>query len=247
MIPLFDRNPSRRLPWVTIGLIVLNFAVFIYMLTLSRVSMDIFTYRYAAVPWELLHGKQLPVQDLMQLLPLTSPGVSKSIYFSLISCMFLHAGWLHILFNMLFLGIFGDNVEDTMGHLPFLVFYLVCGVAATMLHAVVYPNSIAPLVGASGAIAGVLGAYLVLFPRARIYALLIVIPLSVPAWVFIGVWIVYQFLAGFTSQSSVTENVAVFAHIGGVAVGVLITFVFYPILKRRRRPTARVRKTDAKQ
>lgn len=247
MIPLFDRNPSRRLPWVTIGLIVLNFAVFIYMLTLSRVNLDIFTYRYAAVPWELLHGKQLPVQDLMQLLPLTSPGVSKSIYFSLISCMFLHAGWLHILFNMLFLGIFGDNVEDTMGHLPFLVFYLVCGVAATMLHAVVYSNSIAPLVGASGAIAGVLGAYLVLYPRARIYALLIVIPISVPAWVFIGVWIVYQFLAGFTSQSSVTENVAVFAHIGGVAVGVFITFVFYPILKRRRRPTARVRKIDEEQ
>jgi membrane associated rhomboid family serine protease len=245
MIPLYDRNPSRRLPWVTIGLIVLNFAVFIYMLTLSRASLDVFIYRYAAVPWELLHGKQLPAQDLMQLLPLTSPGVSKSVYLSLASCMFLHAGWLHILFNMLFLGIFGDNVEDTMGHLPFLLFYLVCGVAATMLHAVVFPNSIAPLVGASGAIAGVLGAYLVLFPRARIFALVIVIPMPVPAWIFIGVWIVYQFLAGLAAQSSVTENVAWFAHVGGVAVGILITLVFYPILKRRRGSRVRVHPTDA--
>lgn len=233
MIPLFDRNPSLRFPYVTAGLILANLTVFIYMLTLGSQSLDTFIYRYSAIPWEILNGRQLPAQDLAQLLPLTSPEVYKSVYPSLASSMFLHAGWLHLLFNLLFLGIFGNNVEDAMGHLPYLLFYLACGVAATMLHVVVFPNSIAPLVGASGAIAGVMGAYLVMFPRAQIYSLVFIIVIPVPAWVFIGVWLAYQFLAGLSSQSSMTENVAWFAHIGGVAFGIVITLIFYPLLKRR--------------
>lgn len=234
MIPLFDRNPTRRFPYVTVGLILANLAVFIYMLTLSSSGLDTFIYRFAAVPWEVLNGRQLPAWELAQLLPLAEPGITKNVYLSLATCMFLHAGWLHLLFNLLFLGVFGNNVEDAMGHLPFLLFYLLSGVAATMLHAAVFPNSIAPLVGASGAVAGVMGAYLVLFPRARVFALVFIVILPVPAWVFIGVWIGYQFFAGLAAQSSVTENVAWFAHIGGVAFGVGATLAFYPLLKRRR-------------
>lgn len=239
MIPLYDRNTSRRVPLVTIALIVVNFAVFLYMMTLNTLDLDIFIYRFSAIPWELMHGHPVLYNDFVQLMPLSTPEVAKNVYLSLVTCMFIHSGWLHILSNMLFLGIFGNNVEDVMGHVPFLFFYLLCGVAATMLHAVIYPNSIAPLVGASGAIAGVLGAYLVLFPRAWIMALVFVIPVSVPAWLFIGVWIAYQFLAGLSTQSSLAENVAWFAHIGGVAAGIVVTLIFYPLLKRRLRPKVR--------
>jgi membrane associated rhomboid family serine protease len=244
MIPLFDRNPTRRFPYVTVGLILANLAVFVYMLTLGSSALDTFIYRFAAVPWEVIHGHQLPALDLAQLLPLAEPGMSKNVYLSLATCMFLHAGWLHILFNMLFLGVFGNNVEDAMGHLPFLFFYMLSGAAATMLHVAVFPDSIAPLVGASGAIAGVMGAYLVLFPRARIYALVFIIILPVPAWVFIGVWIGYQFIAGLASQSSVTENVAWFAHIGGVAFGVAVSLFFYPLLRRRRERDRQARRVE---
>lgn len=244
MIPLYDRNPSRRVPWVTIALIVVNFAVFVYMMTLNSLDLDLFIYRYSAIPWELLHGHPLPYGDFAQLLPLSAPMTNKVVYLSLFTSMFVHSGWMHILFNMLFLGIFGNNVEDAMGRVPYLIFYLVCGAAATMLQSVVYPDSIAPMVGASGAIAGVLGAYMVLYPRAWIMALVLVVPISVPAWLFIGYWIVLQLLAGLSTQSSLTENVAWFAHIGGVAAGVVVTLLFYPLLRKRiRRMPGRVRHT----
>lgn len=244
MIPLYDRNPSRRVPWVTIALIVTNFAVFIYMMTLNSLDLDTFIYRFSAIPWELLHGHALPYNDFLQLMPLSTPAIGKNVYLSLFTSLFVHSGWLHLLFNMLFLGIFGNNVEDAMGHVPYLVFYLICGAAATMLQSVVYPESISPMVGASGAIAGVLGAYLIIYPRAWVMTLVFVIPVPVPAWLFIGVWIVYQFLAGLATQSSLTESVAWFAHIGGVAAGILVTLVFYPLLKPRiRRRKKRVFRT----
>lgn len=234
MIPLWDRNPARRFPLVTAALILANLAVFLYMLTLSPSGLETFICRFAAVPREICSGRQLPAPEAAQLLPLADPGMVKNVYLALVTCMFLHSGWLHLLFNLLFLAVFGNNVEDAMGHLAYLLFYLLCGVAATVLHAAVYPQSAAPLVGASGAIAGVMGSYLLLYPRARIVALAFFLVLPVPAWAFIGAWAACQFLAALASRGGASVNVAWFAHAGGMACGVAATLAFYPLLKGRR-------------
>ena len=236
MIPFRDENPSRRPALVTWGLILVNVLVFIYMLTLNAVDLDLFIYRYAVVPWEVINAQRLPPGTLGQLLGLGGTPPSKNIWLSLLTCMFLHSGWMHIAFNMLFLFIFGNNVEDAMGHLPYLVFYLVCGLGASLLQCVVEPNSLKPVVGASGAIAGLMGAYLILYPRARILTLVFIFLVYVPAWAFIGVWIVYQIISALEDMSGMTGGVAWFAHIGGVATGLLITLLFYPLLRNRTHP-----------
>lgn len=140
----------------------------------------------------------------------------------------MHAGWLHLLGNMLYLGIFGDNVEDRMGHLRFLLFYLACGVAATFAQLWVMPNSNIPNLGASGAIAGVLGSYLLLFPRGRVYMLLFRWITPVPAWLALGFWIVLQVLsgAGSLANAGTTGGVAYMAHIGGFLAGLILTLPF---------------------
>ncbi len=233
MIPLRDENPPIRAALVTWSLILANLAVFIYMLTIKGSELDSFIYRFSSIPWEVTRGQRLPPNVLSQLLSGAAGLPQKNIYLSMITCMFLHSGWLHLAFNMLFLAIFGNNIEDAMGHFPFLCFYLISGVAATGLQTIVNPNSIAPMVGASGAISGVMGAYLVLYPRARILTLAFIFIVYIPAWAFIGVWIVYQLLSAAESISGVVSGVAWFAHLGGFASGALMSIAFYPVLKKR--------------
>ncbi|MEW6552966.1 MAG: rhomboid family intramembrane serine protease [Actinomycetota bacterium] len=235
MLPLFDRNPTRKVPVVTLSLILANAAVFAYMLFLSGSQYELFIYRFSVVPWEIVHAGQLPPSGLQQLFGYSLATVpSKQVYLALLTSLFLHEGWLHILGNMLFLWIFGNNVEDVMGHLPFLVFYLACGLFGTLAHVAIYPNSINPLLGASGAISGILGAYLLLYPRAWVWTWVFLFILPIPAFAVIGFWILLQVVQGLTSVGSGSVGVAFFAHLGGVVIGLIITGIFYPVLRRRR-------------
>jgi membrane associated rhomboid family serine protease len=216
-IPIKDDNPLRviRFQTVTAILIAINFIIF----TLTGAvagdqALALTATGFGVIPVELFQQGSLteyhPVPEVL----------------TLVTYQFLHGSWLHLLSNMLIMWILGDNVEDAFGHLGFLVFYLVCGVMAGLAHALMVPDSGDPLVGASGAIAGVMGAYLVLFPRARILMLLaMVIPLRVPAWAFLGLWIVTQFISLQAPQSS-EQAVAWWAHIGGFAMGIVLAVVF---------------------
>jgi len=236
VIPLYDRNPTRRTPLVVLGLILVNVMVFVYMLFLNNMQGEIFVYRFSVVPWEIIHASPLPPAALQQLFsfPLTSIP-SKQVYLSLGTSLFLHDGWIHIGGNMLFLWIFGNNVEDVMGHLPFLGFYLICGMFGTLAHVAIYPNSFNPLLGASGAISGLLGAYLILYPRAWIYTLVFIFIIPVPAFLVIGFWIALQFMQGLTSVAGGSAaGTAWFAHLGGVTMGLIISGIFYPVLRKRR-------------
>ncbi len=216
MIPLRDNVPSRTLPFVLYALIVACVLVFVHTLSLSSVASERLVTSYGVIPAQFtghtaIHG----VSSLLRL------GTS----------LFLHGGWLHLLGNMLFLWIFGDNVEDAMGHGPFLLFYLVCGVVANLTHILANPLSREPTIGASGAIAGVLGAYLVLYPRARVLCL---VPLWiflqfvwVPAILFLPVWIGLQLISGLASLGAdQTGGVAWWAHIGGFFSGVILVHFF---------------------
>ncbi len=241
MLPLFDDNPTRRVPWVTLGLIAANVAVFIYMLFLKTTpqiinhvsgvtQQDLFIYKWSVIPWEVVHGMRSTI--VVQL------GISKNVYLPIFTSMFLHSGWLHIGGNMLFLWIFGNNIEDLMGPLAYLAFYFICGLAATFTHILFNASSMNPLLGASGAIAGVLAAYLIMYPRARVHTIIIIVLVTLPAYAVIGLWIVLQVISGVTSLNSATGGgTAWFAHVGGVAAGLLITGIFYAPLKRRRVPT----------
>jgi membrane associated rhomboid family serine protease len=223
VIPLYDRNPTRRFPIVTVGLIVACFLVFGLELTISMgggdAPLEDFFSKWGAVPASITaaigSGSWL------------SPAI-----LGIFTSMFLHAGWLHILGNMLYLWIFGNNVEDRMGRLPFLVFYLVGGVVAALAQVAIAPTSTDPLVGASGAIAAALGAYLVLFPGARILSLVFLgffyQLLQVPAVIILGFWFVLQLISGIGSLGPTTAQeggVAFFAHIGGFALGVVVGLI----------------------
>lgn len=235
MLPLFDENPTRRRPVVTLTLILVNVAVFAYMLFLTGLRKEIFLYRFSVVPWEIVHARQLPLYALQELFSSRLgfiPG--KEVYLPLLTSMFLHDGFLHIGGNMLYLWIFGNNIEDVMGRLPFLGFYFLCGLFGTLVHVAVYPRSINPLLGASGAISGVLGAYLLLYPAARVYTWVIFFILPLPAFLVIGFWIIIQVVEGLTSVSLGGGGVAWFAHLGGVIMGLILTGIFYPLLRRRR-------------
>jgi membrane associated rhomboid family serine protease len=235
MIPIYDRNPTRKIPVVTIALILLNFAVFFYMLFLKGAQLDLFIYRYSVVPWEVVHGQQLPLAALDQVLGYQAASVPhKSVYLGLLTSLFVHDGWLHIGGNMIFLWVFGNNVEDVMGKLGFAAFYLLSGLVATFVYIGIYSSSIAPLIGASGAISGVLGAYLLLYPRAWVWTWVIFFIFPIPAFVVIGMWIVLQVVQSLLPSTAGSTGVAFFAHIGGVAIGLIITGLFWPILKRRR-------------
>ncbi len=229
MLPLFDDNPTRRFPYVTLSLIAANAVVFIYMLFLKGMNLDIFIYKYSVIPWEITHRQVLPA--------LVHAGISKNIYLPIFTSMFLHSGWLHIGGNMLFLWIFGNNIEDLMGPLPYLGFYLICGCAATFMHIAFNASSQNPLLGASGAIAGILAAYLIMYPRARVHTIVIIVLVTLPAYAVIGFWIVLQVISGVTTIHSATGGgTAWFAHVGGVAAGAILTGIFYLPLKRRRVP-----------
>ena len=219
MIPLRDANPTRRVPIVTIALIVACFAAFALELSITASGGDAALQRFFG-QWGAVPGR------------ITS-AVSEGRYLSrdvlgMVTSQFLHAGWLHILGNMLFLWIFGNNVEDRLGRLPFLVFYLLGGVVAAAAQAWTDPTSAVPLVGASGAIAATLGAYLVLFPGARVLSLVFLgffyQFLEVPALLVLGYWFVLQLIDGVASLGAHTAQggVAFFAHIGGFAAGALV-------------------------
>jgi membrane associated rhomboid family serine protease len=219
VIPLKDRNPTRRVPVVTITLIAVNAAVFLYEISLGE-GLALFLQRFGAVPASIVHS-------------LNPGGLVPGALLPILTSMFVHGGWLHLIGNMLYLWVFGDNVEDKLGRPRFLVFYLLCGFTASSLHVVVDPTSATPMVGASGAISGVLGAYLLMFPGARVVTLIpIFVFLQVaelPALVVLGFWFVMQFFNGVLSlgfEAGGMGGVAWWAHVGGFAAGLLFVVPF---------------------
>ena len=216
MIPLRDINPTRRFPIVTLSIIALNALVFLYEFLLPSNSLEALVYQWGLVPAQL---------TALQL------GAVLRVFTS----MFIHGGFMHLAGNMLYLWIFGDNIESALGPLRYLLFYLLCGVGAALGQTLLDPASRIPMVGASGAISGVLGAYLLLYPRAQVETLLLlgyfVRLVRLPALVVLGFWIVLQLFSGLLSLGApATGGVAVFAHIGGFAVGLALV----GLLKRRR-------------
>ncbi|MEW6184886.1 MAG: rhomboid family intramembrane serine protease [Thermodesulfobacteriota bacterium] len=220
MIPLKDDNPTHSLPLITVGIIMVNCLVFIYQLTLSSEGLETFLFRYGAIPGRLVHPK------LVDPIPIPSLPFSLTIF----SSMFLHGGLIHLAGNMLYLWIFGNNVEDYLGHIKFAGFYLISGFLAAFIHTLTDLDSLVPMIGASGAIAGVLGAYLVLFPRANISTLFIFIIffkiIKVPAVLILGLWFLIQLVNAGTAGGSV----AWYAHVGGFLSGL----IFIRFFGRRR-------------
>ena len=250
LLPIGDDNQGRNTtPFVMYTIVAINVAVF-----LLQLSDDRFTLAYSAVPYKITHNVQvvppghgalppgmeansrassssMPLRGIPQ-----EPGPS-FIWLTLLTSMFMHGGFMHIAGNMLYLWIFGDNIEDNFGHAKFLIFYLVCGLAASFAQIFVDPDSAIPSLGASGAIAGVLGAYLIMFPRNRVRTLLplgfLWTTIELPAVVVLGFWIVIQIFSQYTAMASARHasgGVAYMAHIGGFATGLLLCFLF-------RRPT----------
>ncbi|MGW2519047.1 rhomboid family intramembrane serine protease [Streptomyces sp. NPDC001617] len=251
VIPVHDVNPVRRTPWVTYALIAAN--VYVFLSTpgiagsvaggsdLSQTChLQAFLDHYAAVPRELIHHqlpRLVPTGDVGRAANggvgcvLAPPGYDKNPALSVFTAMFLHGSWLHLLGNMLFLLIFGNNVEDRMGHIRFTLFYVVCGYAASYGFALLNADSSDPLIGASGAIAGVLGAYLVLYPKARVWVLvpfLVFLPLRLPAWLVLGFWFVLQALYSSGEGVSDAGTVAYAAHVVGFLVGMLLAWPLKP-------------------
>ncbi len=222
MIPIGDRNPTRRFPIVNYLLLAANIAMFVYELSLGVRGLDRFIETWGVRSTDVI---ALLGGDVRLLVPV--------LLASLVS-MFLHGGWLHIFFNMLFLWVFGDNVEDNFGSLPYLLFYLLSGFGAVIAQSLLTPTSQAPAIGASGAISGVLAGYLLLYPRASVRAvlpipILFLFSFFVPAWLMIIVWFAGQLLSGYaslTDAAQMTGGVAYGAHIGGFVVGFVLTFFF---------------------
>lgn len=224
MIPLRDENPSKTIPFVNILLILANIAIFIYQIFFSFRDPQTLFLRLGCIPYELTHFVDIGPPSLVPI-PLT-----------IFTAMFMHGGWIHLLSNMLFLWIFGDNIEDKLGHFRYLCFYIMCGVAASLFHIVTNLHSQVPSIGASGAIAGVMGAYMWLFPKARIKTLLIlgifIQVVRIPAIVMLGYWILIQVLSGFAEWGSSTGGgIAWFAHVGGFVTGLFLII----IMKKHRR------------
>ena len=224
MIPIGDENPTVLWPVVTLLIIAANVAVFVYQLSLVMVDPRLeqaLTYQLGLVPAAITHA----------ILPAGG-------YATLVSSMFLHGGWMHIIGNMMYLWIFGNNVEDSMGHLRFLVFYLLTGALAAGAHVLMQPSSIVPTIGASGAVSGILGAYLILYPSARIKTLL---PFGIfwtvvrlPAWFFLIFWIGWQILSQTLVPAAPNAGgVAYAAHIGGFVAGLLLISLFRKYRRRR--------------
>jgi len=234
MLPIKDDQPSYSTPYVTWFLIALNLLIYLFQfylqMTLDPRSYELFVREFGEVPAHLaafVAGSHR----------YTVPQVAVPFFTS----MFLHGSWMHVIGNMWFLYIFGDNVEDYLGHFKYLTFYLVSGLIAMATQVGIYPHSNVPTVGASGAIAGVLGAYFILYPRARVLTWFFVFVLYLPAWVVLGEWFVLQFLAGAASLSTAqmgrdVGGVAVWAHVGGFIAGVVIVKVFPE--RARRSPYA---------
>jgi membrane associated rhomboid family serine protease len=224
LLPLKDDNPTSSFPFVTIGIILANGLIFFHQITLDFAASQRFIYQWGAIPYQITHGEVLRVTPSIPL-PLT-----------IFSSIFLHGGFLHIFGNMLYLWIFGNNIEDSLGHFRFFLFYLVCGLFAGVAQIVSSPDSTVPMIGASGAIAGVLGAYLILFPGARILTLVFIIifvkVIRIPALIVLGFWFFIQLLG---VGGGADTNVAFLAHIGGFIAGLILVKIFQPPASRRRR------------
>jgi membrane associated rhomboid family serine protease len=215
-------DDERIIPWANIGLIVVNFLFFFYELALGSGALNKFFLDYSLVPCEYTSHC------------VAYAGTPHPFWITLFTSMFMHAGWAHILGNMLFLFVFGNHVERSMGHWRYLLFYFICGLGASALEIATAVNSNVPGLGASGAIAGVLGGFLVLYPMAKIGSLIgigfLYLPARIPAWVFIGFWFLYQFVNGVAAlnatATSATGGVAYWAHVGGFITGVLLVRLF---------------------
>jgi membrane associated rhomboid family serine protease len=216
LIPLRDINPTERFAIVTLVLIVLNSIVFVYELTLGDAAGKLFIQSFALVPQRLFS-------------PGMVTGSAVPAAATLFTSQFLHGGFLHVAGNMLYLWIFGNNVEDAMGRVRFVLFYLLCGVIAAYAHALMNSASLTPMIGASGAVAGVLGAYFLLYPRARVVTLIFfgfyIRPVELPAMAVLGFWFVLQFLNALVTTGSAV-GVAWYAHIAGFSAGMLLIGLF---------------------
>src|SRR2546426_7846194 len=242
VFPLYDDNSDRlTTPVVNYVLIAVNILVFVFLQGLG--SNERFTYAFSTVPAEIITGRDVVTSDRVLIQPMTGqrleiPGLQPtpfSVYLTLITSMFMHGGIAHIAGNMLFLWIFGDNVEDRMGHVRYLIFYLVCGVLASLAH--VYtsvafatdPSSLLiPSLGASGAISGVLGGYILLYPTRRVTVILFRFLTDVPAYIAIGIWFAFQLISGLgmLGGGSQQGGVAYAAHIGGFIAGLVLIKIF---------------------
>jgi len=228
MIPIKDSPRARRFPLVNVGLIVANALVFWLELTMAPARLDGFIHRFGIVPSRLW---AVDFSSFWEVGAATVP---------VLTSMFIHGGWVHFLGNMLFLWIFGDNVEDRLGHIGYAVFYLLGGAAAAAAHVVLGGPTTVPTIGASGAIAGVMGAYLILYPRARVVTLLPVFFyayfIEIPAWFYLGVWLLLQLFSGALSLGAASAGgVAWWAHLGGFVAGVVLILIF-PKCREHRYP-----------
>ncbi|MDP2233641.1 MAG: rhomboid family intramembrane serine protease [Actinomycetota bacterium] len=231
MIPIHDDNPTRGFPWLTVLLIAGNIAVFAFEVTRSPAELAQFIDQWAFVPARL------------------HTGAAPAALLTLVTSAFLHGGWLHLGGNMLYLWVFGNNIEDRLGPIRFIMFYLTCGLAAALAQAAVAPMSPVPMVGASGAIAGVLGAYLMLFPRTRVVTLVPILfyieAAALPAAFVIGFWFVLQIAQGLSALGGTMETgVAWWAHVGGFAAGIVLVA---PLVTRDAITRRQARKARAKR
>jgi membrane associated rhomboid family serine protease len=218
MIPLKDDNPTSHRPWLTVALIAANILTFLYQVS-QGTEAQLVVMRFGLIPYELTHGVSI------------TPALHVPASLTVFTSMFLHGGWLHLAGNMLYLWIFGNNIEDRLRPLPFLVFYILSGVVASLLFVATAPGSRLPLVGASGAIAGVLGAYAVAYPRARVLTLIFfgffVRLVWIPAFVVLGFWFILQLLYSWVGTSHSSQGgIAYMAHVGGFAFGMLVALIF---------------------
>jgi membrane associated rhomboid family serine protease len=227
VIPLKDDNPRKTFPVLTLALIGVNIAVFVYEWSLPTQAQHALFYSMAAIPAEFTRGSEVGAHTL------------HPVWLTLFTSMFLHGSWLHVLGNMLYLWIFGDNIEGLLGRVRFLIFYFACGVSAMMTHVAMNPASTVPALGASGAIAGVLGAYAVRYPRAKVVTLILFFPfirvVPVPALILLGFWFLYQLFLGGASlvPGHQQAGVAWWAHVGGFVTGMVLISLLAPRRQRR--------------
>jgi len=212
MIPLKDDNPTKTFPIITILLIITNIAAFLYELSLGE-GANYLIDTMGAMPYDITHIHLNPKVSL-----------------TLITSLFLHGSILHLLGNMLYLWIFGNNIEDAVGHIKFILFYLITGIAASMTHILLNTDSMVPVIGASGAISGVMGAYFLFYPRAKVLTLIpffiFIRIIKVPAFFFLGFWMLFQVISGINVSQSGEAGIAWFAHIGGFAAGLILAPIF---------------------
>jgi len=242
MFPYKDENPTERPSVITVAIIIANVLAFILLQGAgAEVPLARSVCELGLIPGEIL-GSAKPGSGVE-----LAPGMVCLVdaapkYWTVITSMFMHGGWFHLIGNMVFLWVFGNNIEDAMGHGKFVIFYVLCGAAAAAAQTLISPQSVVPMVGASGAISGVLGAYLLLYPRVRVHTLILlpiyITTVALPAWVMLGYWILLQAVGGLASLNELEKGgVAFFAHVGGFVAGVALVRLFVSEDVLRRRPT----------